>query len=187
MASNEVRIIGGKWKGRKLRFPDSIGLRPTLGRVRGSLFNWLAADIQGARCLDLYAGSGALGLEALSRGAAEVVLVERNRKVAQALKRNAALLDANARIVIAPARTFLRTARGPWQLIFLDPPFESNELGAVLELIAARELLSPGGRVYLERRKQATFGVGEPPESGGWRTLKHSHAGDSQFGLLARE
>ncbi|MCZ6711724.1 MAG: 16S rRNA (guanine(966)-N(2))-methyltransferase RsmD [Gammaproteobacteria bacterium] len=185
MASNEVRIIGGKWKGRKLRFPDSTGLRPTLGRARGSLFNWLVADLQGAHCLDLYAGSGALGLEAVSRGAADVVMVERNRRVAEALKRNMAMLGANAQIVVAPAQRFLRTAVGPWQLIFLDPPFESVELDVALDLIASRDLLAPGGRVYVERRKPASPSLQIP--TSGWRTLKHSHAGDSQFGLLARE
>ena len=94
MANNEVRIIGGQWRGRKLRFPDRPDLRPTLGRVRETLFNWLAPDIHGAHCLDLYAGSGALGFEALSRGAAEVTFVERDRKAASALQANVELLNA---------------------------------------------------------------------------------------------
>lgn len=192
MASNEVRIISGKWKGRKLRFPASAGLRPTLGRARGSLFNWLAADIQDATCLDLYAGSGALGFEALSRGAASAVFVERNRQVAAALQRSAALLGANAQIVVAPAMRFLGTACGQWQLIFLDPPFESNELDAVLDVIAARDLLAPGGCIYLERPRKELLFAGRPaPEvaadRNGWRMFKRGHAGDSQFGLLARE
>jgi 16S rRNA (guanine966-N2)-methyltransferase len=186
MASNEVRIIGGKWKGRKLRFPNSTGLRPTLSRVRGSLFNWLVADVQDAHCLDLYAGSGALGLEAMSRGAAEVVLVERNRRVVEALRRNAAMLGANAQVVVATAQKFLRTAVGPWQLIFLDPPFDSDELDVVLDLISVRDLLAPGGWVYVERRKPRSAIV-QTPKNSGWRTLKQSHAGDSQFGLLARD
>jgi 16S rRNA (guanine966-N2)-methyltransferase len=186
MASNEVRIIGGKWKGRKLRFPTSAGLRPTLGRVRGSLFNWLVADVQGAHCLDLYAGSGALGLEAMSRGGAEVVLVERDRRVAEALRRNAAMLGANAQVVVTAAQKFLRTAVGPWQLIFLDPPFESDELDVVLDLIATRDLLAAGGCVYVEQRKPS-MPVVQTPAGSGWRTLKQSQAGDSQFALLARD
>jgi 16S rRNA (guanine966-N2)-methyltransferase len=192
MASNEVRIIGGKWKGRKLRFPDSAGLRPTLGRVRGSLFNWLAADIHGAVCLDLYAGSGALGFEALSRGASELVLVERNRKVAATLARNANLLAANAKVITATATKFLNTTSGPWDLILLDPPFESLELDMVLELIATRELLTSHGQVYFERPKKEPLPIANvastatTPNRSGWRLVKHSHAGDSQFGLLAR-
>jgi 16S rRNA (guanine966-N2)-methyltransferase len=185
MPNNEVRIIGGKWKGRKLRFPDSAGLRPTLGRVRGTLCNWLNADFQGASCLDLYAGSGALGFEALSRGAAQVVFVERNRKVGATLKRNAALLDANARVVMTAATRFLATGGGPWELIFLDPPFASNELPVVLDLIVVHELLVPHGQVYFERPRKETLDTGK--HGAGWRALKHSRAGDSQFGLLARQ
>ena len=93
MSNNEVRIIGGQWRGRKLTFPNRQDLRPTLGRVRETLFNWLAPHVQGSRCLDLYAGSGALGFEALSRGAAEVTFVERDRKAAAALKGNAEVLE----------------------------------------------------------------------------------------------
>lgn len=182
MASNEVRIISGKWKGRKLRFPSSAGLRPTLGRVRGSLFNWLNADVQNATCLDLYAGSGALGFEALSRGAAEAVFVERNRNVAAALKRNTELLGANARVISAQATRFLANAREQWQLIFLDPPFGFDELDPVLDIIASRQLLAPGGCIYLERpRLESPFG------GRGWQLIKHGRAGDTQFGLLARE
>jgi len=187
MASNEVRIISGKWKGRKLRFPDRVDLRPTLGRVRGSLFNWLAADIRDSRCLDLYAGSGALGFEALSRGALETVFVEHDRKVAAALKRNAGMLDANARVITSAASKFLRMAQGSWQLILLDPPYESTELDIVLDLIAERELLAPGGRVYFERPRKAPLSFAIAGGKGGWSMLKHSHAADSQFGLLARE
>ena len=193
MAHNEVRIIGGKWRGRKLRFPDSVGLRPTLGRVRGSLFNWLAAKIHGASCLDLFAGSGALGFEALSRGAAEVVLVERSRRVADALTHNAALLDANARVIRGPAIGFLGKATGAWDLIFLDPPFKFDELDAVLDLVVSRQLLAAGGLVYFERKKKQRSADAEaripadPPSSSGWRILKQSHAGDCRFGLLARD
>ena len=109
MASNEVRIIGGLWRGRKLRFAATRGLRPTLGRVRETLFNWLAGEIRGARCLDLYAGSGALGLEALSRGAAEVTFVERNRKAAASLSANLAALEVgNARVCVSGAAPIAR-------------------------------------------------------------------------------
>jgi 16S rRNA (guanine966-N2)-methyltransferase len=194
MATNEVRIIGGKWKGRKLGFVGTAGLRPTLGRVRGSLFNWLSADVSGARCLDLYAGSGALGFEALSRGASELVFVERNRKAAEALKRNAELMGANAEIFTTTACRFLGQASHRWDLIFVDPPFRSHELESALGLIASRQLLAPDGLVYFERPKAeplAFVGQTDPnqprAEHRAWHLLKHAHAGDSQFGLLARD
>jgi len=107
MANNEVRIIGGQWRGRKLTFPARAHLRPTLGRVRETLYNWLAPSIHGARCLDLYAGSGALGFEALSRGAAEVIFVERDRKTAMALRRNAEMLGARATVLTRDPSSFI--------------------------------------------------------------------------------
>ena len=123
MANNEVRIIGGQWKGRKLSFPARPGLRPTLGRVRETLFNWLAPTLAGARCIDLYAGSGALGFEALSRGAAEVTFVERDRKTAAALRANLATLNGNAAVITDTAERAIQRAGRTYDLIFCDPPF----------------------------------------------------------------
>ena len=115
MSRNEVRIIGGLWKGRKLKIPANVSARPTLGRVRETLFNWLAGEIEGGDCLDLFAGSGALGFEALSRGARSVVLVDNNRNTAEALKQNAKRLGAaNCTVRRQSALAFLKsaTARG---------------------------------------------------------------------------
>ena len=184
MAANEVRIIGGNWKGRKLRFPDAQDLRPTLGRVRETLFNWLMGRIEGSRCLDLFAGSGALGFEALSRGAAQATLVESNRRAAQALRDNARALGASAgqcEIVCMPATRFLRQPRVPWEIIFLDPPFQDTVLDSTLELIRNGRLLAPAGVIYFEipRRTRATFD--------GWVLAKEGTAGDTRFGLLTQQ
>ena len=175
MANNEVRIIGGQWRGRKLRFPDRQGLRPTLGRVRETLFNWLAASIQGARCLDLYAGSGALGFEALSRGAAEVTFVERDRKAAAALKSNANTLKAKASILQMPAERFLNSAPEAFDLILFDPPFADHRaLKHLPELLD--EHLAANGLLYLETSRHDDLPLPE-------RVLKSSQAGDCQFAL----
>ena len=183
MASNQVRIIGGKWKGRKLTFPNVATLRPTLGRVRETLFNWLAGQIAGACCLDLYAGTGALGFEALSRGAAEVDMVERTRTAVAALRRNAHQLQARASVHSVPAERFLQATKRTWDLIFLDPPFDGTDLHRALDIIAERDLLRPGGCVYFEQAR----GAGDAPAGTGWHVLKHSHAGATQFGLLVRD
>jgi 16S rRNA (guanine966-N2)-methyltransferase len=181
MAVNEVRIIGGKWRGRKLRFPDAPGLRPTLGRVRETLFNWLAPSLQDSHCLDLFAGSGALGFEALSRGAAHVTLVEANRRAAQALRDNAARLRADAaacHIRLLPAARFLRETTTQWDLIFLDPPFAANAVPATLRVIRQNRSLACGGMIYFELPRQAV------PEFEGFEAWKAGNAGETRFGLL---
>ena len=180
MASNEVRIIGGLWRGRKIAFPDRPGLRPTLGRVRGTLFNWLRADVPGSRCLDLFAGSGALGFEAASRGAAAVTLVESNRRVARSLADTAARFDAGqVSVVCDQARRVLRRQIGTWDIIFLDPPFEGNNLAEVLREIREQGALATEGLVYVEGSRH------RPLPLEGWREVRRSQAGDTQFGLLA--
>ena len=176
MAKNEVRIISGKWKGRKLRFADRPNLRPTLGRARETLFNWLAADISSARCLDLFAGSGALGFEAASRGAEHVTFVEPDRAAAKALKANIALLDASSlSVATTDAKRFLREADDRWDIVFLDPPFDTPLLDEALALLPAH--LAPQALVYWESRVPL-----EPPE--GFERAKNNRAGDAHFGLL---
>ena len=178
MASNEIRIIGGRFKGRKLRFPDTSDLRPTLGRVRETLFNWLAADIEGARCLDLFAGSGALGFEALSRGAAEVTYVERNRKAASAIKSNITLLGVEqASVHCGDARAFLARDTSVWDIVFFDPPF-ANSAAELLDLLLTDSRLREHGRIYVERPKH------EALPGSAW-LIKQATAGDCRFGLLA--
>jgi len=196
MAGGQVRIIGGKWKGRKLAFPARAQLRPSLGRVRETLFNWLVAEVAGARCLDLFAGSGALGLEALSRGAASAGLLDSDRRVCAALADNLRRIGSGAEATVRcqDARGFLaqaaRSGSGsapgdpllpPWDLVFLDPPFDGyRQLDALLSLLRDEALLCVGGLVYLERPRDAALAFD------GWRIEREATAGDCRFGLLAR-
>jgi 16S rRNA (guanine966-N2)-methyltransferase len=180
MASNEVRIISGLWKGRKLRFNATADLRPSLGRVRETLFNWLIADLPGARCLDLFAGSGALGFEALSRGAAAVTFVEKNRLAAASLRDNVRLLNArHADVMATTAERFLRTAPAqPWDVVFFDPPFADMTVLKLLEQLLTPAYLQPDGIVYIERSKHEPLPYAE-------QLYKRGQAGDCHFGLLS--
>lgn len=173
--AHSVRIISGTWRGRRLTFPRGTDVRPTPDRVRETLFNWLREDVEGARCLDLYAGTGALGLEALSRGAREAVLVERDRALAEALIANARSLGANAEIIVAPAERFLAQATAPFDIVFLDPPYSVG-----LEPVIARlpTLLSANGLVYVERAARDGLPEGEILQ---WR--RTGRAGAVRFGL----
>jgi 16S rRNA (guanine966-N2)-methyltransferase len=178
--NNQVRIIGGAWRSRRITFPDHQGLRPSADRVRETLFNWLGQDLGGQSCLDLFAGSGALGFEALSRGAASVVMVESSSRVCDALRRNAELLGAkNMRLLCADALEFATAAAADaaarFDVVFLDPPFRSNLLEQALPRIVP--LLEPGARVYIE--SAAAFAP-----AGGWRVLKQGHAGQVHYTLV---
>jgi 16S rRNA (guanine966-N2)-methyltransferase len=180
--SNSVRIIGGTWRGRRIEFPDLPGLRPTPDRVRETLFNWLQFNIAGMRCLDLFAGSGALGLEALSRGAAEVVFVETAPAAAHALRAQLQRLrgEARARVLDLGAARFLRSPGEPFDLVFLDPPFGQNVLPEYLAQLAAGNWLKPGGLVYVENERTA----GLPPLPAGWELLKSKSAGEVGYHLV---
>jgi 16S rRNA (guanine966-N2)-methyltransferase len=181
--SNQLRIIGGEWRGRKLRFPDVEGLRPTTDRVRETLFNWLAPVIHGARCLDLFAGSGALGLEALSRGAAEVIFVDSDRRAVQSLRENLALLkDERGSVVQADALSFLRAGPRTFDVVFLDPPFRKELLQPCLELLCHNDWLSETARLYLEVEQE----LGEPQLPAGWDMVRSKKAGQVIYGLATR-
>lgn len=174
--SNQIRIIAGHYRRRLLQFPDIDGLRPTPDRVRETLFNWLGQELHGYRCLDLFAGSGALGFEAASRGAARVVMVEMAAKARQALQLNRNTLGAECvEIIGADATQWLARNAEPFDLIFLDPPFASNLLAQVLPQLARH--LAPQGHVYLET---ATW----PAELAGWEVLRQGTAGAVRYGLL---
>ena len=183
---NRVRIIGGEWRSRLLRFPDVPGLRPTPDRVRETVFNWLGQDLTGLNCIDLFAGSGALGFEAASRGARSVVLVEQDRQAVEALRANATALHAQAvEVVRADALEFLRSLRedkdrGGYDVAFLDPPYvfwgqSQAPAAALLAGLAAH--LALGARVYLESPAFA-----ELPQ--GWQSLKSGRAGAVHYQLL---
>lgn len=177
---NEFRIIAGTWRRRRCRFPAGGGIRPTPDRVRETLFNWLEPRIAGARCLDLFAGSGALGLEALSRGAGHAVFVERDREAAAAIKDNLATLGGDAEVVAGDAAVYLAGAPELYDVVFLDPPFASGALTAACERLAAG-WLAADARVYLEYPRTA----GEPGLPAGWTLLKSSRAGQVGFALAA--
>jgi 16S rRNA (guanine966-N2)-methyltransferase len=157
-STRALRVIGGQWRSRRLEFPDLPGLRPTPDRVRETLFNWLAPVLPGAHCLDLFAGSGALGIEALSRGAAEVVFVERYSLAVRALRDNLGQLHArNARIDQAEALTWLRSPGTPFDVVLLDPPFGEGLLAPACTRLEQGGWLAPTAWIYLEAE------VDQPP------------------------
>jgi len=177
-----LRIVAGNWRSRLLDIADVPGLRPTAERIRETLFNWLAPRIAGARCLDLFAGTGALGLEALSRGAEHAVFVERSGVAAAQLRANVAELGArNATILQAGAFDFLRApSGGPFDIVFLDPPFADDLLEETCRLMAGGSLLSGDALVYLEMDRAAT----EPSLPEGWLAIKNKTAGNVRYMLV---
>ncbi len=181
--ANEVRIVGGQWKRTRLPVADKPGLRPTPDRVRETLFNWLGQDLAGWRCLDAFAGTGALGLEAASRGAAQVLLIEQDPQLVAGLRTIAAKLQAHAvRVERANALTVLqRLEPGAWDLVFLDPPFDAGLFDRALA--GAARLLAPQGRIYLE----APTAWGAPQlQPLGLSLLRHLKAGAVHAHLLGR-
>ncbi|MGH8127827.1 MAG: 16S rRNA (guanine(966)-N(2))-methyltransferase RsmD [Gammaproteobacteria bacterium] len=154
----ELRIVGGAWRSRRVRFPATPGLRPTPDRVRETVFNWLGPWVEGRRVLDLFAGSGALGLEALSRGATEAVFVECARSAAEALQINIEILGAaKASVLCTDALRFLERTEDSFDLVFIDPPYAGGLAWPVLERLLVRRLLRTGGQVYLEQGGSASL------------------------------
>jgi 16S rRNA (guanine(966)-N(2))-methyltransferase RsmD len=175
-AQNKVRIGGGEWRSRLLRFPDALGLRPTPDRVRQTLFNWLGQELHGRSCLDLFAGSGALGFEAMSRGAASVVMVESNPAAHRALLDNASLLNAaKAQILCQDAMRFLGQNRQSFDVIFLDPPFDQQWLQKLLPQLVSH--LAADGLIYAESEKRLA-------DNDDWLVIKHGKAGNVHYHLL---
>jgi 16S rRNA (guanine966-N2)-methyltransferase len=178
---NSVRIIGGGWRGRRVNFPDVPGLRPTPDRVRETLFNWLQHDIAGTRCLDLFAGSGALGLEALSRGAKELVFVEQAAAAARTLQEQLTRLGAGSagRVMEMGASRYLSSPSQAFDIVFLDPPFGRDALAEYVPLLDGGEWLKPGALVYLENQKKE----GVPVLPAHWQLLKSKSAGEVGYHL----
>jgi len=175
-AANRVRIIAGKWRSRLVKFPPANALRPTPDRVRETLFNWLGQRLDDLKCLDLFAGSGALGFEASSRGAARVVMVECDREVANALRATARELQAEGIDVIhGEAIAFLAGNREKFDVVFIDPPFASDLAQRALDKLPAH--LAPGARVYVESAKPLEAGVA-------WRVLREDRAGTVRYALF---
>ncbi|HEY9210164.1 MAG TPA: 16S rRNA (guanine(966)-N(2))-methyltransferase RsmD [Methylotenera sp.] len=173
---NTVRINAGEWRSRLLKFPDSEGMRPTPERVRQTVFNWLGQDLTGLHCLDLFAGTGVMGFEALSRNAKTAVLVEKTSAVYKAILENKTTLKADAaQVSNADALSFLGQNRQLFDVIFLDPPYNQGWLDKVLPLLPAH--LNPDGFVYAE----AEYAI-QPDET--WLVIKQSKAGNVFYHLL---
>ncbi|MGH1537822.1 MAG: 16S rRNA (guanine(966)-N(2))-methyltransferase RsmD [Gammaproteobacteria bacterium] len=152
---NSLRIVGGDWRSRRIQFIDSAKIRPTPDRVRETLFNWLAAEVRGAKCLDLFAGSGALGFEAMSRGAQQAVLVEADTRIAATLVEQRDLFNAEGmEIRNQNALSYLQKVSQKFDLIFLDPPFASDLLEQVVSIILDHQLISDNGLLYIESPSQ---------------------------------
>lgn len=179
--SSVVRIIAGRWKGRRIPVA-AVGIRPTGDRVRETLFNWLVPFVSDARCLDMFAGTGALGIEALSRGAKSVLFTERNRDAAKAIKSMVGELAADgAEVIAADARKLDLHERGPFDIVFLDPPFTGPHLQELCKLLQQSDALAPSAHIYMEMdRKQ-----GLPELPGTWSVRKEQTAGQVRFALVS--
>jgi 16S rRNA (guanine(966)-N(2))-methyltransferase RsmD len=177
--AGRIRIIGGAYRGRRIAVPSRADVRPTPDRVRETLFNWLGQSLEGLACLDLFAGSGALGFEAASRGAARVVMVEKDRGVFAALEKTRDLMGARqVELVRGDAFDYLDSTAERFDVVFLDPPFRQNALLERL-LERLRERLAAGGRVYVESPEAL-----EPLAP--WRSLRRARAGQVSYQLLER-
>jgi len=173
---SRVRIVGGAWRSRLIDVAHVTGLRPTPDRVRETLFNWLGQELEGLHCLDLFAGSGILGFESASRGAASVVMVERDPKAHAVLTANAKALHAGrVEIVRGDAVRFLQSASRKFDVVFLDPPYKQGWLERVEPLL--ERVLQPDGWLYAEAEAPVT-------RLAGWQTIKQGHAGQVHFHLL---
>lgn len=182
--SGQIRIIGGQWRGRKLPVPESPGLRPTTDRVRETLFNWLAPVMVDAHCLDCFAGSGALGLEALSRYAASTTLLEMERGVAQQLQKNLATLKADrGKVITTNTLSFLSQPGTPHQIVFVDPPFRQGLLEETLRLLETQGWLADEALVYVESEVEN----GLPPVPANWQLYREKVAGQVAYRLYQRE
>ncbi|HUK02388.1 MAG TPA: 16S rRNA (guanine(966)-N(2))-methyltransferase RsmD [Steroidobacteraceae bacterium] len=179
-----LRIIGGEWRGRRLRFTAEADIRPTPDRVRETLFNWLGMRVQGSRCLDLFAGSGALGLEALSRGALEVQFVESHPQAVRDLQARLAEWHAvGAQVSRGDALAYLAGRARAFDIVFLDPPYTGGLLGAAAAALTSRGWLTRGALIYAECAAR----TGLPPLPPSWHELKAKQAGEVGYHLLQHE
>jgi 16S rRNA (guanine966-N2)-methyltransferase len=178
---NRIRIIGGDWRSRQLQFPAAPDLRPTPDRVRETLFNWWQYTIIGKRCLDLFAGSGALGFEALSRGASIVVALETDSSVVSSLRSNAKLLGTDKLVVGQhdALQWLSQPATQQFDYVLVDPPFAANLHARCCELLQQNGWLAPGAQIYLE----AGNDLGELTLPSKWQLIRQKRAGDVYYGL----
>ncbi|MGH1372028.1 MAG: 16S rRNA (guanine(966)-N(2))-methyltransferase RsmD [Cellvibrionaceae bacterium] len=179
-----LRIIGGQWRGRKLSFASVDGLRPTGDRIRETLFNWIMTDLPSAHCLDAFSGSGALGLEALSRGAASAVLIEQDRNAAHQIRENLQLLNCNrAQVEQTSCLTWLaQQPSKPFDVVFLDPPFQQHLWADTIALLEQPGWLSDGAAIYVETPRSLPLST--PAD---WQLHREKHAGDVSYRLYYRQ
>lgn len=183
LVNNQLRLIGGAWRSRLIHFVDTPGLRPTPVRVRETLFNWLHYELIGKNCLDLYAGSGALGFEAASRGARSVIQVESHQQVCQCLKNNAQLLQASQMSVVhADVLNYLAHCDQVFNIVFLDPPFGLNLAITTCQLLEVNGWLATNAKIYVEAERN--FDDAGLPNN--WRQLKAKFAGQVSYRLYER-
>jgi len=183
-SSGRLRIIGGKWRSRLLPVADLTGLRPTTDRVRETLFNWLQNDVPGAHCLDLFAGSGALGLEAASRGAASVTLLEMQNQAVAILAENIKTLEADqVQVIRSDAINWLKTkSSDSFDVVFIDPPFDSDYLVQACELLESQHCLAEHACIYLEMDYMQD--LPELPKS--WSVTREKKTGQVRYYLVRR-
>jgi 16S rRNA (guanine966-N2)-methyltransferase len=183
--AGQLRIVAGIWRSRLLRIADVAGLRPTAERIRETLFNWLAPRIEGARCLDVCAGTGALGIEALSRGASEVVFVEKSTMAARVLQENLQTLGAKPQEILhQDALDYLRQRETRlFDIVFVDPPFAADLHAELCRLLEEREWLAPDCRIYIEMDKVQS----ELALPSGWNVLKDKTAGNVRYLLVSND
>lgn len=182
-STGQIRIIGGQWRGRKLTVPESAGLRPTTDRIRETLFNWLAPYLSQARCLDCYAGSGALGLEALSRFANSVTLLELERTVARELGKNLSVLKAeNAQVINTDTLNWLAHPGEPFNIVFVDPPFRKGLIERTCWLLEQYHWLADGAFIYLESESEGAA----PDVPVNWQLFREKRAGQVACRLYIR-
>lgn len=183
-SNSALRIIGGRWRGRKLNFPEVEGLRPTPDRVRETLFNWLQPTMAGAKCLDLFAGSGALGFEAASRGAKKVVLIEQNRQAFEQLKLNCETLSAvQCKVIHQSAQQYLMGNRDAYDIVFIDPPYQADLWAECAQKLMQGGWLKMGARIYLECPRREPL----PNLSEHWALIRDKKAGDIRYCLLVNQ
>ena len=179
----QLRVIGGQWRGRKLQFPDRPGLRPTGDRIRAPLFNWLGPHLHNAKCLDLFAGSGSLGIEALSRGAAHCDFVDADREASNTVGHHLNTLNVtdNSSVSCDMAERYLRQTEDKWDIIFIDPPFDARLGMSTLTLLASSDRLAVASRVYFETSRSHP----EPVPEGCYDVLREKNTGDVCYRLLS--
>lgn len=184
MSYGQIRIIGGEWRGRKLKVPDVPHLRPTPDRVRETIFNWLSPVIVGAHCLDAFAGSGALGFEALSRGASHVVMVDDSHEVMKILHEEAQILKTEKKLEIYRAKvpTQLKKPAKPWDIVFLDPPYQQDLLLPTCHFLENEGFLAKNAYIYLEAKN--TLQAEDLPAN--WKIIKSKTAGQVAYHLISR-